>query len=108
MRRPAGEDMRRLHSLDSLRGLAALSVVFWHWQHFYALTGRWQPGWQRSSEPLYEFFRPLYDEGWAAVDLFFPLSGFIFFWLYGESIRERRIVASEFALLRFSRLWPLH
>ena len=100
--------MKRLHSLDSLRGLAALSVVFWHWQHFYAINGIYQPGWKVAAQPLYWTFRLFYDQGWAAVDLFFPLSGFIFFWLYGEAIRSRNVGAGEFALLRFSRLYPLH
>lgn len=101
-------EMKRLHSLDALRGLAALGVVFWHWQHFFALNGIYQAGWKHDAEPLYWLLRPLYDEGWAAVDLFFPLSGFVFFWLYGEAIREKRLGAGDFALLRFSRLYPLH
>ena len=100
--------MKRLHALDTLRGVAALSIVFWHWQHFFAISGDWQEGWSRTQEPFYLFLKPLYEEGWAAVDLFFPLSGFIFFWLYGEAIRERRIGAGRFAWLRFSRLYPLH
>ena len=100
--------MKRLHALDTLRGIAALSIVVWHWQHFYAVSGVWQAGWQRTAQPFYWALKPLYDEGWAAVDLFFALSGFIFFWLYGEAIRERRIGAGAFAWLRFSRLYPLH
>jgi peptidoglycan/LPS O-acetylase OafA/YrhL len=100
--------MKRLHALDTLRGLAALSIVIWHWQHFQAISGEWPDDWQRSAQPLYWLLKPLYDEGWAAVDLFFPLSGFIFFWLYGAAIRERRIGAGRFARLRFSRLYPLH
>ena len=31
------EPKLRLHSLDALRGIAALAVVFWHWQHFQLL-----------------------------------------------------------------------
>ena len=100
--------MKRLHSLDALRGLAALGVVFWHWQHFFALSGVYPAGWKRGAEPLYWLLKPLYDEGWAAVDLFFPLSGFIFFWLYREAIRDRQIGMGDFALLRISRLYPLH
>lgn len=100
--------MKRLHALDTLRGIAALSIVVWHWQHFYAVSGVWQAGWQRSAQPFYSALKPLYDEGWAAVDLFFALSGFIFFWLYGDAIRERKIGAGAFAWLRFSRLYPLH
>ena len=26
---------KRFHSLDVVRGIAALSVVLWHWQHFF-------------------------------------------------------------------------
>ncbi|HWA89225.1 MAG TPA: acyltransferase [Rhizomicrobium sp.] len=100
--------MKRLHALDSLRGLAALSIVVWHWQHFQAISGEWPDDWQRSAQPLYWLLKPLYDEGWAAVDLFFPLSGFIFFWLYGAAIREGSIGLGRFARLRFSRLYPLH
>ncbi len=99
---------RRLTSLDALRGIAALSIVFWHWQHFFALDGDWQEGWSRDQEPLFWLFKPLYLQGWAAVDLFFVLSGFVFFWLYGEAIREKRVGAWRFALLRLSRLYPLH
>jgi peptidoglycan/LPS O-acetylase OafA/YrhL len=91
-----------------LRGIAALSVVFWHWQHFYAITGVYQRGWEADQQPFYWTFRLFYDQGWAAVDLFFPLSGFVFFWLYGEAIRTRQIGAGEFSLLRISRLYPLH
>jgi peptidoglycan/LPS O-acetylase OafA/YrhL len=100
--------MKRLHALDTLRGIAALAIVFWHWQHFFAISGSWEEGWSRAQQPLYLVFKPLYDEGWAAVDLFFPLSGFIFFWLYGAAIRERQIGVGAFAWLRFSRLYPLH
>lgn len=99
---------RRLTSLDALRGIAALSIVFWHWQHFFAIGGDWQEGWSRTQEPLYWLFKPLYEQGWAAVDMFFVVSGFVFFWLYGEAIREKRIGGWRFALLRFSRLYPLH
>jgi peptidoglycan/LPS O-acetylase OafA/YrhL len=99
---------KRLYALDTLRGFAALSIVIWHWQHFFAISGTWQAGWQKSAEPFYLFLKPLYDEGWAAVDLFFALSGFIFFWLYSEAIGEGRMGAGRFAWLRFSRLYPLH
>jgi peptidoglycan/LPS O-acetylase OafA/YrhL len=100
--------MKRLYSLDAIRGLAALTIVIWHWQHFFALSGTWQAVWQRDWQPFYGLLEPLYLQAWAAVDLFFALSGFVFFWLYREAIRERKVKAGTFALLRFSRLWPLH
>ena len=101
------DHVKRLYSLDALRGLAALSVVFWHWQHFFALTGTWADGWDRAWQPFYWVFKPLYEAGWAAVDLFFALSGFVFFWLYGEMIAARGMSGARFATLRFSRLYPL-
>jgi len=100
--------MKRLYSLDAIRGLAALTIVIWHWQHFFDLSGHWQAGWQRASEPFYRLLEPLYLEAWAAVDLFFALSGFVFFWLYREAIRDGKVAAGKFAVLRISRLWPLH
>jgi peptidoglycan/LPS O-acetylase OafA/YrhL len=99
---------KRLTSLDALRGVAALSVVVWHWQHFFAIGGDWQDGWSRASQPFFWLLKPLYVQGWAAVDLFFVLSGFVFFWLYGEAIRTRGAGPLRFAVLRFSRLYPLH
>ncbi|HEY0106063.1 MAG TPA: acyltransferase [Rhizomicrobium sp.] len=99
---------KRLTSLDALRGIAALSIVFWHWQHFFAIDGDWQDGWSRDQQPLYWLFKPLYVQGWAAVDLFFVLSGFVFFWLYADVIARRGIGPLRFAQLRLSRLYPLH
>ena len=100
--------MKRLYSLDAIRGLAALTIVIWHWQHFFALSGHWQAVWSRDWQPFYHILEPLYLQAWAAVDLFFALSGFVFFWLYREAIREKTVTPGKFALLRFSRLWPLH
>lgn len=107
----AGRPVRsetRLHALDTLRGVAALSVVLWHWQHFFAISGSWTAGWLRSAQPFFVVLKPFYEIGWAAVDLFFALSGFIFFWLYGDAIASGAMRAGRFALLRFSRLYPLH
>src|SRR6185436_6252250 len=98
---------KRFYSLDALRGVAALGVVFWHWQHFF-YTGTHKADFDRGRQPFYGLFYLFYEKGWMAVDLFFSLSGFIFFWLYAKRIESRRIVASEFSMLRLSRLYPLH
>src|ERR1700748_3423388 len=99
--------MKRLHGLDALRGIAALSVVIWHWQHFQSFSGGFKQKGTRLSQPFFWALKPIYDAGWAAVDLFFALSGFVFFWLYAPAIRERAIGFGKFAWLRFSRLYPL-
>jgi peptidoglycan/LPS O-acetylase OafA/YrhL len=48
--------------------------------------------------------------GWGGmmVEVFFMLSGFIFFNKYGEKISSRSISKRDFFILRFSRLYPLH
>lgn len=99
--------IERFYSLDVLRGLAALSVVLWHWQHFF-FSGTKPGTFDVTRLPFYEWFFVLYTKGWLAVDLFFTLSGFIFYWLYSKRVSEGEISPSKFALLRFSRLYPLH
>lgn len=98
---------RHFYSLDALRGFAALAVVFYHWPQFFVHRGE-LTGLNRELLPFCGILGPLYMEGWRAVDLFFCLSGFIFFWLYAERVRRQQVPFREFALLRFSRLYPLH
>jgi peptidoglycan/LPS O-acetylase OafA/YrhL len=98
---------RHFYSLDVLRGLAALSIVFYHWHHFFEVGTTLGP-FDEGRQPLYFLLGPLYTEGWRAVSLFFSLSGFVFYWLYSLKVTEGKISAWEFAVLRFSRLYPLH
>ncbi|HEV7667485.1 MAG TPA: acyltransferase [Thermoanaerobaculia bacterium] len=95
---------KRFYSLDAFRGVAALSIVFWHWQHFFFRGGVPGPG----ARPWHGFFLLFYGYGQLAVELFFALSGFIFFWLYAQQIADRAVLARDFFLRRFSRLVPLH
>lgn len=97
----------RFYSLDLIRGLAALSVVFWHWQHFFYSGSTFVP-YDMEAQPFYSTFFFVYHTGWLAVDFFFALSGFIFFWLYAEKIAAGSVGAWKFFALRFSRLYPLH
>ncbi|MBB6340563.1 peptidoglycan/LPS O-acetylase OafA/YrhL [Pseudomonas fluvialis] len=96
-----------LGSLDIARGIAALAVVLWHWQHFF-FTGPFPGAFERLNQPFYTYLSIFYEHGWMAVDFFFVLSGFIFFRIYGQSVSERKIGARDFFILRFSRLYPLH
>ena len=52
--------------------------------------------------------RVAYANGDFAVQVFWVISGFIFFWKYSEKIRAHLIGPTEFFVLRFSRLYPLH
>ena len=96
-----------LSSLDIARGLAALAVVLWHWQHFF-FKGPLPGPFEHQELPLYNVLFLFYERGWMAVDFFFVLSGFIFFRLYSRAISAGDIGPWEFFVLRFSRLYPLH
>lgn len=104
------DERDRLHSLDALRGVAALIVALFHWQYTLVL-GRASTllgaTFDQSVEPFYWLLRPVYRNGPYAVDLFFVLSGFVFFWLYQRPIAEGRTGPARFAQLRLSRLYPL-
>ncbi len=98
----------RLRSLDALRGLAALSVVLFHWIFWLGdAHGLFRPGLTEHSLPAYEALRFFYLSGDTAVSLFFSLSGFIFYWLYRDPIRSGLVRTKEFSVARLSRLYPL-
>jgi peptidoglycan/LPS O-acetylase OafA/YrhL len=99
----------RFYLLDVARGIAALSVVIWHYQHFYYGPNKALPiNFSRSDQPFYKIFWLFYEHGSQAIHFFFCLSGFIFFWIYLEKIRNNEVDAKSFFILRFSRLYPLH
>lgn len=97
----------RIFTLDVLRGVAALSVVFWHWQHFF-YVGDHPQNFEVTNQPWFEQLSLFYRHGSLAVELFFCISGFVFFWLFANKITDRKISASHFVMDRFSRLYPLH
>ncbi|MGV6876358.1 acyltransferase family protein [Pseudochelatococcus sp. B33] len=97
----------RLYSLDVLRGLASLSVVVWHWQHFF-YVGADDPTLEIERLPFYQVLSAFYRQGGLGVDLFFALSGFVFFWLFSDKLTDRSLPVRHFAIDRFSRLYPLH
>ncbi len=83
---------QRLLELDALRGLAALSVVFYHYFFRY--------------DQLYGHAGLSVDwtyYGKFGVQLFFMVSGFVIFWTLNKIERPLDFVAS-----RFSRLYPAY
>jgi peptidoglycan/LPS O-acetylase OafA/YrhL len=91
-----------------LRGGLTYFIVLFHWQHFFYDGAAQSADFDRWSQPYYSAIKPLYEQGIYAVDFFFSISGFIFFWLYGESIRSGKTSAYKYTVYRFSRLYPLH
>lgn len=93
----------RIVSIDALRGLAALVVVLWHWPHFFQLQAT-----PDSALPLYNLLWPFYRYGAWGVDLFFCISGLVFYTQYASAVAQRTVSLFQFVRLRFSRLYPLH
>lgn len=99
---------QRFYSLDVLRGVASLSVVLWHWQVFFLPFNKLGVESSIDKQPLFDVLSFFYKNGVVAVQLFFCLSGFIFFWLYSIRIANKTISLGSFSVLRLSRLYPLH
>lgn len=94
----------RLSPLDGLRGLASLIVVILHYRN---LNDHWNEA-AIHLNPYWDQLILVYKFGWMGVEFFFVLSGFIFYWKYGEMIANKSISLTNFAILRLSRLYPLH
>lgn len=80
----------KIKELESIRGLAALVVVLFHF-----------PMWN----PILDI--GIKNNGYLMVDLFFVLSGFVIFKAYADRISSGKDLL-RFQFLRFGRLYPVH
>src|SRR5205085_12699808 len=80
-------DRRVFHTLDGLRGIAALAIVLRHCDGFFGADVL--PG------------------SYLAVDLFFVLSGFVIAFAYEDRLASG-LSAWRFAWVRVVRLYPLY
>src|SRR5580700_3165978 len=86
----AARERPKIQELESIRGLAAMLVVFYH-------TPRWNPLCNIG----------IFNNGYIMVDLFFVLSGFVIYSAYAQKINSRPDLG-RFQFLRFGRLYPVH
>ncbi|WP_312809176.1 acyltransferase family protein [Agrobacterium cavarae] len=83
--------------LDFVRTVAILLAVGWHFNHFYSasILGR-------------VILYPGASIGWAGVDLFFVLSGYLIGRIILREIRDKDTFdLKQFYVRRFFKLWPL-
>lgn len=97
----------KLIGLEVLRFLSAVAVLVWHYQHFW-FVGADPVDFERRAQPLYTYLSAFYEWGMYGVQVFWLISGFIFFWKYLEKINGSRVSGWQFFVLRVSRLYPLH
>lgn len=84
--------MNRLLVLDSLRGIAALAVVIFHY------TANYRKRYGHNFSASFDF-----DYGWLGVQLFFMISGFVIFLTINHTKSWQ-----DFVFKRFSRLYPTY
>lgn len=83
-----------IHSLTSLRFLAAAWVVFFHFKEYFPNTALQQSN--------------LTGYGFLGVDFFFVLSGFVLAHVYLPKVRAQRFDYWNFLVRRIGRIYPLH
>lgn len=90
----------RIYTLELLRFLAAFTIFFGHYVHFYMYYSIPQ-----QSGVFYSLNNPF---GSLAVPMFFMMSGAIFVHTYFDKIYSCELGFIQFMQRRFARLYPLH
>src|SRR3954465_8545435 len=95
--RPESAGRARRPDLDVVRGLAIVLALGWHFNH------RWS-----GNAVLDSVQWPGHMFGWAGVDLFFVLSGFLMGRIVlGEHARTGTFDGRRFTVRRVLKLWPV-
>jgi peptidoglycan/LPS O-acetylase OafA/YrhL len=91
------ESHKYITNLTPLRGLAALWVAIFHFQ---VVIAKFVYPWQTH----------LIEKGYLMVDLFFIMSGFIIYHVYGSNFERSINVQNlgQFMTARFARIYPMH
>ena len=103
----SGADDHKLLGIELLRILSSIAVLVFHYKHF-AFTGTQLVNFDAARQPFYRALELFYVNGFYGVQIFWCISGFIFFWKYGSQIAAARLEGYVFFVLRLSRLYPLH
>ena len=98
-----------LEGLEILRFLTMIGVLFWHYQHFsYNDNYQLSDGFDSTRQPFYEYFSFFYNFGFYGPEIFWCISGFIFFYIYADSASAKKFSFKFFFSKRFARLYPAH
>ena len=101
------EKANKLIGLEIIRFISAFAILVWHYQHFTYFEDK-PVDFIIESQPFFSILSFFYTWGLYGVQIFWCVSGFIFFWKYRDLIIENKISGKRFFLLRFTRLYPLH
>ena len=101
--------MKKFYSIEILRFLTSLSVLLFHYRHFF---GPWNTTTSNKFElietnlPFYSILENFYTYGFYGVHVFYTMSGFVFAHIYLTI--DEKVKFKNFFVNRFARLYPLH
>lgn len=91
-----------LSGVNILRGLLSLTVLLWHYQHFWIGSSDWD----YTTQPWFSLLRVPYTRGYDAVPVFWLVSGVVLANAYFTTLHKGRLVS--YIRARIARLYPLH
>jgi len=91
-----------------LRYVCALAVVIYHYRHFFYFGYTPSIIYNLQEFPFFKWLKFFYIYGNSAVQIFWAISGFIFFWKYGAVIYKNIVSPRRFFILRLTRLYPIY
>jgi peptidoglycan/LPS O-acetylase OafA/YrhL len=101
-----GSSEDKLEAIELVRFLAAFAVILWHYKYYFA--GPASGEMPHAAIPLWRLLSFFYSFGSVAVEWFWVVSGFVFFFSYSDTLRGGAVTGFEFFCRRFARLYPLH
>ena len=101
--------MKKYYGIEILRLLTSLSVLLYHYRHFFGpsnVTSSINYDFIKINLPFYPLLESFYNHGFFGVHVFYTISGFVFAHVYLSV--SRKVTFQNFFLNRFARLYPLH
>ena len=101
--------MKRYFGIEILRFLTSLSVLLYHYRHFFNPSHNSSELKYTSIEttlPFFNFLEVFYKHGILGVHVFYAISGLVFAHIYLSTAKH--VSSKDFFINRFARLYPLH
>lgn len=101
--------MKRYTSIELLRFFTAITVLLYHYRHFFSplnITSNQNYNLIKNDLPFNFFIEKFYEFGFYGVHVFYTISGFVFAYVYLSTMSQ--VSLKQFSVNRFARLYPLH
>ena len=101
--------MKKYYGIDALRLFTSLSVLLYHYRHFFGPSNTGTTidyDISKFDLPFYSLLDVFYNNGFFGVYVFYTISGFVFAHVYLSV--HKKTTFKKFFINRFARLYPLH